>query len=104
MLIPDHVGDLQVFVIDRVVLTHQLERRLVVKVGSLAAYRLMRPCQYSHRLAPAMAAFLAPTHPALRGFERAFRLAIPARREDAHAVRQGSEGFQPQVYTCSLPG
>ena len=36
VVILDHVGRLQIFVIDRVVLAHQLQRRLVLEVLPLA--------------------------------------------------------------------
>jgi hypothetical protein len=42
MVIPDHVGRLQVFVLDGVVLAHQCQRRLVVEISPLAARLLMR--------------------------------------------------------------
>jgi hypothetical protein len=51
----------------------------MVKVRSSAAHLLMRLGQQRHRLAPASAAFLAATHPALGRFQRPFRLAIPTR-------------------------
>ena len=41
--IPHHVGDLQIFEIDGVVVAEQLQRRLVVEVGALPLHRLMRP-------------------------------------------------------------
>jgi hypothetical protein len=40
-MVPQHTGCVHVLVIDRVVGSHQLERRLVVKVLSLALHRLM---------------------------------------------------------------
>ena len=42
MVVLEHVGRLQVLVIDRIVGSHQGQRRLVVKVLSLAAHLLMR--------------------------------------------------------------
>ena len=42
MVVLEHVGRLQVFVIDGVVLAHEGERRLMAKVPSLALHLLMR--------------------------------------------------------------
>ena len=42
MVILEHVGCLQVLVIDRVVRPHECQRRLVVEVLSLALHFLMR--------------------------------------------------------------
>jgi hypothetical protein len=60
MVVPDHIGRLQVLMRDHVVLTHQRERRLVVKVLPLAPDLLVRLGQQYDRLAPAIAPFLAP--------------------------------------------
>ena len=60
MVILHHVGGLEILVIDRVVLTHKCERRLVVKVAPLASHRLMRLGEQCDRLAPAVTAPLAP--------------------------------------------
>ena len=43
VMVLDHVGRLQLFMIDRIVGSDQGERCLVVEVLTLAAYRLMRP-------------------------------------------------------------
>jgi hypothetical protein len=42
MVILDHVGRLQIFMIDRVIGAYQRQRRLMVEVLSLASHRLMR--------------------------------------------------------------
>jgi hypothetical protein len=42
VVVPDHVGRLQVLMIDGVILAHQLERYLVVEVLSLSLHLLMR--------------------------------------------------------------
>jgi hypothetical protein len=42
VVVPDHIGRLQLFMIDRVVLLNEGQRRLMVEVLSLATYRLMR--------------------------------------------------------------
>jgi hypothetical protein len=58
MAVPEHVGHLRVFVIDHIVLSNKRQRRLVVNVGALALYFLMRLGEQCGRLAPAMAPFL----------------------------------------------
>jgi hypothetical protein len=42
MVILEHVGRLQVLVVDYIILTNKRERRLVVKILPLAAHLLMR--------------------------------------------------------------
>jgi hypothetical protein len=69
---------------------------------SLASLRLMRLGQQGHRLPASVAALLAATHTAVRGFERSFGFAIQARGEDAHAIGERSEGIYSQVYACLL--
>src|SRR5262249_47566237 len=69
-----HIADLQRFVIDGVVLSHQGECRFMVEVLALAAHMLMRPRQQSDCLAPVVTALLAPAHAALRRGEPLFRL------------------------------
>src|SRR5262249_12124745 len=98
----DHVGRLQVLMIDRVVGANEGEGRLMVKVRALALHLQMRPGEQLHRFATASAAFLAATHPALGGLECSLSLAIPARMKDALTTGQGGEGFQPQVYAGLL--
>jgi hypothetical protein len=83
----EHVGRLQVFVIDHIVRANERKRRLVVEVLPLAAHRLMRFRQQLHGLAPAVAALFAPRDSALRCFQRPLGFAIPARRKDARPIR-----------------
>src|SRR5215469_13626427 len=59
------VGHLQVFQIDRVILAHQGERRRVVEVRALPAYRLMLLGQEMSRLLATFAPLLPSGHPAL---------------------------------------
>jgi hypothetical protein len=40
--VPDHIADLQIFVIDHIIGSHQGERRLVMKVLSLTAHQMVR--------------------------------------------------------------
>jgi hypothetical protein len=73
--------------IDHIIGAYQSERRLVVKACSLAAHFLLRFGKQRDRFAPTRAAFLAAAYTPLCGFERPFGFAIPARREDALAIR-----------------
>ena len=57
----------------------------------------MRLRQQRDRLAPTVAALLSSGYPALRRFECAFGLTIPARMKDARPVGEGGERFNPQV-------
>jgi hypothetical protein len=41
VMVPDHVGHLQVFVIDRIIGAHKRERRLVMEIRSLTTHFLM---------------------------------------------------------------
>src|SRR5262249_18153885 len=89
---------------DHVVLTHDGERRLVMKILPLASHRLMRLRQQCHSLAPAITPFLASCDAPLCRLQRLFSLAIPAGVEDAPAVRQCSESFNAKVYAGFLSG
>jgi hypothetical protein len=66
MTVPDHLGCLQVFMIDRVEAAH--ERGLVMEVMPLAAYFLIRFGKQSDGLAPTLAALLATGDSTLRSF------------------------------------
>ena len=101
-MVPDHVGRLQVFVIDRVVLSNERQRRFVVKILSLATYLLMRLGQQHHRHATASAAFLATSYTPLRGFQRPFCLPVPSGGEDARALGEGSKRLNAKVNTGLL--
>jgi hypothetical protein len=59
LVVLEPIGRLEVFVIDRIVLTHAHERRLVVQVLPLALYLLMRLGEQCHRLTSALAALRA---------------------------------------------
>src|SRR5260221_12981302 len=58
MVILEHVGRLQVFVIDGVVLAYEGERRLVMEVLPLAPHCLMRFGEQFDRLLTTLTAFL----------------------------------------------
>jgi hypothetical protein len=103
MVMLHHSGGLQDLVIDGVMSTYQRQRGLVMKVGPLPPHLLMRFGQKHHRLMPAMTPALPAGYAALRRFQLALRLAIPARMEDACPIRQGREGFNSQVDARPLP-
>ncbi len=86
MAILHHVGGLEILVIDRVVLTHECVRRLVVKVAPLASHRLVRFGEECDRLASAVAASLAARDTPSRRLERTLGFSIPARVKDACPV------------------
>jgi hypothetical protein len=102
MMSPDHIARLQVLMIDRVVLSNERERRLVVKVRSLASHRLVRFGKESDGLASAITPLLAARVPPLGSFKRALCLAIRAGGADARPIREGSKGLYPKVYAGFL--
>jgi hypothetical protein len=104
MVIPEHVADLQVFMIHGVVRSHYSERRLMVKVGTLPTYLAMRFGEHFHRFTPAAASLLAARNTPLGELQFAFRLAIPARGKDARAVCKSGKRLKPQVYAGLLVG
>jgi hypothetical protein len=60
VVVHEHIGRLQLLVIDRVVGSDQRQGRLMVKVCSLAAHLLMRLGSQLHRFLAAIAPLLAP--------------------------------------------
>ena len=77
VVILDHVGRLQILMIDRVVVANEREGRLVVEVLPLTLHLQMRLGQQVHCFAAAIAALLAPRHTTLGRFERPLGFAIP---------------------------
>jgi hypothetical protein len=61
-VVPDHVADLQVFVVDHVVLFDQCASFLVVGVAPLPGNVLLRFGQHDDCFASAMTPLLAPRH------------------------------------------
>ena len=103
-VILNHVTDPQVFMVYRVVLPNQRERRLVVKILPLVADVLMRSGEERDGLASPMAPLLAPRHSALAASQIGVRLAIVTRRGDRLPVGQRGEGLQPQINSRLLAG
>jgi hypothetical protein len=58
-MVLDHIGRLQLFVIDHIVLAYKSQRRLMVKVLSLATYFLMCLRQQRNRFPAAVASLLS---------------------------------------------
>jgi hypothetical protein len=104
VVIPHHVGDPQILVIDRVVALDERQCRLVVEVLALATHRLMRLRQQADRLPPAMTPLLALGDAPLAFRQVPLGFAVVARREDARAISQRGEGFQAQVDAGLLAG
>ena len=96
VMVPDHIGDPQIFEIDRVVLAHEIQRGLVVEVGALALQRLMRPLEVAHRFAPALAAFLAARDTLIGLGELLFTPAVVARVLDRFPV-SGERPSSPRL-------
>jgi hypothetical protein len=97
MVILDHVGRLHVRVIDRVALSNERQRRLVVRVGASSLHLQARFGQQLHRLASAIALLLASRDTPLGGFERPFGMTVPGRMEDARLIREGSERLDAKI-------
>ena len=57
MMVLEHVGDLQIFMIDRVEMSHQLQRCFVLEVLPLMPHLVVRFGKQLHCLAPAVAPF-----------------------------------------------
>src|SRR5258708_11236478 len=103
-VVPYHVGDPQVFEIDRVVLLDQLQGFLVVEVLSLPLHLQVRFRQERDRLAAAMAPFLAPRHAPLRRLEPPFGFTIPAWITDVLAIGRRGKRCPAHVDARLLPG
>src|SRR5262245_4455438 len=91
------VGRLDRLDVDRVVGAHQRKRGLVVEVGSLSAYVLVRARQHPHRLATAVTPLLAARDALLGLLERAFRSAVVAGIRDRLAIRRDEKYLQSHV-------
>jgi hypothetical protein len=99
---PDHVGRLQVLVIDYGIGAHQRRCPLVMEARSLAAHALTRLHEHDDRLTPPMAPLRAPRHPSVGGYQRAFGFTIPTGMKDACAIGKSGERFYRKIYACFL--
>ncbi len=96
MVVPYHVGDPHVFVRDRVVRSHQRERRLVVEVLALPAHRLMGLGEPADRLPPARLPFFRLD--TRRWHVARYRSALREQRGLwICAVGEGGEGLQAEI-------
>ncbi len=102
--VPQQVGDLQVFQIDRVVGAQQRQRRLVVEVGPLSPDRLVRASEARDGLAPSVAAPLAARDAALRLCQLLLPPPVVAGILDDPGVRRDEEDLQPHVDARLLAG
>jgi len=96
-MVLDHVGRLQVFVIDGVVLPEELQCELVMEVSALPPYMLVFASEKLHGFLAALAALLATRYPTLGLGQGLFRLPILARILDARTIRQRSERLQAEI-------
>jgi hypothetical protein len=104
VVVPEHVGRLYVFMIDRVIGADERERRFVVEVLALPSHRLMRLGKECYRFASTVTTTLPPSDPPLGSRERAFRLPVPSRIEDTCAIRKRRKGFYAKVDPGLLSG
>ena len=86
VVVPHHVGDPQVFVIDYVVRLDQLAGFSVMEVTALVADVLMGFRQERHRFASTVAPPLAPRYPALTLRQIGFGFAVVAGGENTHPI------------------
>jgi hypothetical protein len=89
--------------VDRVVLAHERERRLVVEVAALLADILMLLGAALHRLRATTAPFLAAGHPLLRCLQRALGLPIVARVRHDLPVRREKEHRASHIDPVATP-
>jgi hypothetical protein len=93
MMILEHVGRLQVLMIDHIIGAHQSQRRFLVEVDALPLDLQMRFGEQRDHPATAVAPLLVARDATLRGFQCALGLAIPTGMKDARTIGQRSEGF-----------
>ena len=86
VVVPHHVGDPQVFVIDYVVRLDQLAGVSVMEVTALVADVLMGFCQERHRFASTVAPLLAPRYPSLATSQIGFGFAVVAGSENTRPI------------------
>src|SRR4051812_10643920 len=98
MVVLEHVGRLQVFMIDGVVGAQQGKRGLVVEILPLPPDLLMLLGEELDRFAAAFAPLLPARYPALGFLQLALGFAVLARILNACPVRQRGKGFQAEVY------
>ena len=78
MVVPDHVGRLQILKVDGIILLDQRVRFFVVKVAPLPLHLLVRLCEQVHRLAPSVAPLLPSGYAPLAAAQICFRFVVIA--------------------------
>ncbi len=89
--------DVQRFVGDHAVPSHEIERGLVLPVAPLIADVLVQSSNPCPSLAALVAPFLAARQMPLHPSQFRLRLPVKLRRRDLLAVRRGKEGFQAKI-------
>jgi hypothetical protein len=104
VVIPEHVGRLQVFVIDRVVRLHQRQRRLVLEVYPRPSHPLVCSGEQADRLATAMTIFDPSRDAPLSTPQVALSSPVDARVGDGLPISQRGKRLQAQVDAGLLAG
>jgi amphi-Trp domain-containing protein len=99
VVVLDHVGHLQVFKIDDLVVAHQLERRFMLEVAPLPVDLLVLLGQELHGLAAAFAPLLATGDTALRLFQLSLAAAGVPGILDTLTLSGDEKHLQPNVDT-----
>lgn len=102
MMILHHPFNIQIFHGDRVELTHDLERRLVVEIPPLAPNLLMFLLKQLDRFPASLRSLLTSGDFALSGLQLRFGLAQKFRILNRLARREGSEVLDPDIYANRL--
>jgi len=102
MVIPEHIGDAQLFHIDFTVAGDQLAGEFMEEVLALVEDLDVGLSQPEFSLPAIMASFDLPAHPALEQFNPNFTLSEKARILDYDTVREGGEVLQANVYAYSF--
>ncbi len=105
MVIPDHPAHVQIFDGDVIVTSNHIQRRLVVKVGTLPFDMQVLPRQNIDCLpAPVAALVLSARNGALCSLEFTFGGAVMFRVFNSLAIGDGGKALYPEVYPRRLPG
>src|SRR5262249_15896987 len=104
MVIPDHVGHLQILMVNRVILAHQRRCGFMVEIPPLSPDLLVRFGEQFYRLTASVTPFYAPRNQALTATTIGFAFAVGARVMDHRPFGQGGERFYPQVDPSLLAG
>jgi hypothetical protein len=103
MVVLHHVGNLQVFVVYRIVALHQGARGFMLMIEPLPSHLQMLLGKQIHTLAASVAALLATGDTPLGTLERFLGLPVVAWVLDVSPISQRQEGFQPDIDACLFP-